>query len=136
MAVSADLSAHLDKAYEDAEPELKAAAERLPVPEGASGAAFAIDGKIVGMDLFDQPTTLVRLWPKLVRAYAIDARVGGDGRVSSADVKAWLDAAAEAKEEVFRSAGLGDDVRLEAASLEAACLRVEAHPVHVEAFAR
>lgn len=130
-------TAHLDKAYEDAEPELRATAERLPVPEGASGAAFAIGGKIVGLDLFDRPTTLTRLWPKLLRAYAIDARAGvAEKAVSAAEVRAWLDAAAGAKEETFRSAGLGDDVRLEAAALEAACLRVEAHPVHVEAFAR
>ena len=98
---------------------------------------FAFGGKIVGLDLFDRPTTLERLWAKLVRAYAIDARhAEGDKRVTPDEVSAWLSGAAAAKEETFRSAGLGDDVRLEAAVLEAACLRLESHPVHVEAFAR
>jgi hypothetical protein len=129
-------TSYLHKAYEDTEPQLKATTESLAVPEGASGVAFAIGGKIVGLDLFDRPPTLARLWPKLVRAYAIDARVGGEGKVSREAVAAWLGTAVTAKEETFRSAGMGDDVRLEAAELEAACLRVEAQPVHVEAFAR
>lgn len=130
-------TAYVGKAYADAEPELAATAASLPAPEGASGAVFAFGGKIVGLDLFDRPATLGRLWAKLVRAYAIDARhADGDKRVTPDEVSAWLSGAAAAKEESFRSAGLGDDVRLEAATLEAACLRLESHPVHVEAFAR
>ena len=80
---------------------------------------------------------LAVLWEKLVRAYAIDARVAEDcKRVEAQDVRAWLDGAGTCKEEVFKSAGLGDDVRLESDRIVAACLRVEEHPVHVEAFAQ
>jgi hypothetical protein len=38
-----------------------------------AGVAFAIDGRVVGLDLFDHPHTLRRLFPKLVRSYALDA---------------------------------------------------------------
>ena len=55
-------------------------AERLPGPEGACGAVFAYGGRVVGFDLFDRPGTLARLWGKLVRAYAIDARTAAEGR--------------------------------------------------------
>ena len=56
----------------------------MAAPEGASGAAFAFGGRIVGFDLFDQPSTLAKLWPKLVRAYAVERgrrprRDGDDG---------------------------------------------------------
>jgi hypothetical protein len=130
-------SNYLDKAYEDNEVHLRPVLEQMPVPEGACGAVFAYGGEIVGFDLFDRPGTLAVLWEKLVRAYAIDARVAADARrVQMKEVRAWLDGAGTCKEEVFKSAGLGDDVRLESDRLVAACLRVEEHPVHVEAFAQ
>src|SRR5262249_24194781 len=128
---------YLHKAYEDTEPVLREVAERLPAPEGACGAAFAYGGRIVGCDLFDRPATLTRLWDKLLRAYAIDAHTAGEARpVTAEEVAGWLGGAGEAKEEVFKSAGQGDDVRLEGGGLVAACLRVEDHPIHVEAFAQ
>jgi hypothetical protein len=55
--------------------------------------------------------------------------------VTAAEVRDWLRGAAAAREEVFKSAGLGEDVRLESPRLVAACLRVAEQPVHVEAFA-
>ena len=128
---------YLHKAYEDTALELRPMLEQLPVPEGASGAVFAFGGQIVGFDLFDRPRTLSRLWEKLVRADGIDARVAPDARpVSVEEVREWLNGAAVAREEVFKSAGLGDDVRLESTQLVAACLRVDEQPVHVEAFAQ
>jgi hypothetical protein len=128
---------YLHKAYEDTEQLLRPMVEQLPVPEGAAGAVFAFGGQIVGFDLFDRPRTLARLWPKLIRAYAIDARVSpGSRQVSAGEVRDWLDGVAPAREEVFKSAGLGDDVRLESPHLVAACLRVEEQPIHVEAFAQ
>jgi hypothetical protein len=130
-------SHYLDKAYEDTEPQLRPVVEQLTVPEGACGAVFAFGGQIVGFDLFDRSRTLAQLWPKLVRAYAIDARVAtGSRQVSVEEVQSWLAGATETKEEVFKSPGLGDDVRLEGPQLVAACLRVEGEPLHVEAFAQ
>lgn len=130
-------SAYLDKAYEDTEPILREVVEQLPPPEGAAGAVFAYGGQIVGFDLFDRPGTLARLWSKLIRAYAIDAWAKKEHQpVSAAQVRDWLATAPADREEVFSSAGLGEDVRLEAPTLVAACLRVEETPIHVEAFAQ
>jgi hypothetical protein len=126
----------LQQLYEDTDTALKGVTEQLPAPEGASGAVFAYGGRIVGFDLFDQPATLAKLWPKLVRAYAVDARAeAGAGAVTGAAVRDWLRTASESKEETFKSPGLGDDVRLEGATLVGAGLLVEGRPVHVEVFA-
>jgi hypothetical protein len=38
-----------------------------------AGVLFVIPGHCMGVDLFDHPTTLHRLFPKLVRSYALDA---------------------------------------------------------------
>ncbi len=128
---------YLHKAYEDTAAALTPTVERLPAPEGAHGAAFAYGGKVIGFDLFDRPTTLAALWPKLVLAYAIDARVAGEAPpVTAAGVREWLASAPTCREDVFPSPGLGEDVRLEGAALEAACLRVDGRPLHVEAFSR
>jgi hypothetical protein len=128
----------LQTAFEDTEPLLTSVVEQLALPEGASGVAFAYGGRLVGFDLFDKPETLARLWPKLVRAYASDARVAPREEVKAItpdDVAAWLRSAVQAKEETFKSPGVGNDVRLEGARLIGAGLVVGEHPVHVEVFA-
>ena len=122
--------------YEDTEEELARVTEQLPAPEGASGAVFAYGGRIVGFDLFDQPATLAKLWPKLVRAYAVDARAEAGGAAVTRDAVRELAAhAPQAKEETFKSPGLGDDVRMEGPTLIGAGLLLEDQPVHVEVFA-
>jgi hypothetical protein len=127
----------LQKAYEDLEIDLGKVVSQLTPPEGACGAVFAYGGRIIGFDLFDQPATLAKLWPKLVRAYAIDARVAPAAtQVKRSEVEEWLRTALEAREEVFKSPGLGDDVRLETQRLSGAGLVVEGQPVHVEVFAQ
>ena len=45
----------------------------VPTPTGAFGVAVAVNGKITAADLFDKAETLTKLWPKLVRAFALDA---------------------------------------------------------------
>jgi hypothetical protein len=41
--------------------------------DGQVGALFAVGGAIVGFDLFDRPSTLSKMLPKLVRGVAVDA---------------------------------------------------------------
>ena len=99
---------------------------------------FALGGRIVGFDLFDQPATLAKSWPKLVRAYALDACVTHAEAAQSVcrdDIENWLRTARGAKEETFKSPGMGDDVRLEGPQLIGAGLVVEDRPVHMEVFA-
>jgi hypothetical protein len=127
----------LQTAYEDTALVLADVAGRLAPPEGAAGAVFAYGGRIVGFDLFDQPATLTRLWPKLVRAYGIDAHYARDkAPVTREAVEDWLRGAGQAKEEVFKSPGLGQDVRMEGPLLVGAGLLVDDRPVHVEVFAQ
>jgi hypothetical protein len=132
-------TAALHQAYADHRQRLGAMLQRLPVPTDCAGVAFAVNGRIAGADWFDQPATLARLWPKLVRAYALDAlefqqtRARGVKRETVAD---WLRSAGTARAETYQSPGLGQDVRLEGPTLHGAGLVYNGSPVHVELFAR
>ena len=131
-------SAALEKAYEDYEARLKEILGCTHVPDGCSGAVFAVHGRIAGADIFDKPATLAKLWPMLVRGYALDSLEPSEGEpapVSQDAVRKWLRRAAAAKMEYFKSEGLGDDVRVEAPDLFGAGLVVDDQVVHVEIFA-
>jgi hypothetical protein len=136
---SKSASKALHQAYEDHRQRLDDVLNQVHAPEEASGVAFVLDGKVAGVDLFDRPATLTKLWPKLVRAYALDALEVGDqpaADVAAEQVAVWLHTAAEATAEPYPSPGVGVDVRLEGAGVVGAGLVVEEHPVHVELFTR
>jgi hypothetical protein len=130
-------SQEFDQVYKDYRTPLEDLLRELTPPAGCHGAVFAVGGKIAGADMFDQPATLVKLWPKLVRAYALDVLEAKDpeSSVTAEEVERWVRSAAGAKVEQFSTPGLGEDIRLEALGLTGAALIVESQPVHVELFA-
>jgi hypothetical protein len=129
-------SHELDQVYKDYRTPLEDLLRGLTPPEGCHGVVFAVGGKIAGADVFDQPATLVKLWPKLVRAYALDVLEAKDpeSSVTAEEAERWVRSAAGAKVEQFSTPGLGQDIRLDAAGLAGAALIVEGQPVHVELF--
>lgn len=103
-----------------------------------SGAAFAINDVIHGVDAFDSPRTLARLLPKLVRGYALDA-IDEDGHGTpgrAIDAKSFLGMVADADLAHFPAVGMGTDVRLTSAGAGGGALVVENVCVHLYAFAR
>jgi len=130
-------SSALEQVYVDRSKQLEEIQQQLTVPERACGAVFAINGQICGVDLFDKHETLAKLWNKLLRAYALDALEDAkqDAPVLAAEqVRQWLQTAPAAKSQVFKSPGVGEDVRLESAQLVGAGLVLETQPIHVELF--
>jgi len=123
--------------FEDQRAKLDAISEHLPAPRGSAGAVFVIGNRIAGLDLFDKPETLAKLWPKILRGYAIDALEGSQEspNVSQSMVLEWLGSLAKARTEQFDSPGTGQDVRLESERAHGAALLVERRPIHVEVFA-
>ena len=45
---------------------------RLPRVEGANGIAVALADKVVSVDLFDKPTTVAKIWDRMVLGLAIE----------------------------------------------------------------
>ena len=129
-------SGALHDAYESVEARLKRFHDDLTPGETWSGAVFCFGDSIVGADLFDKPSTLRLLWPKLVRAYAFDSLESERrGTVERSAVEEWMRGLSRTAVDSFPSAGLGTDVRLEGERLVGAMLLVGDVPVHVQAFA-
>jgi hypothetical protein len=101
------------------------------------GAAFAINGEIIGFDLFDSPATLKKLLPKLVRSYTLDAietlakKAGANCRKAVQDL---LSEVKQAHGKTFPAAGEGIDVRFEGPNLMGAGLIAKSRVVHLSAF--
>jgi hypothetical protein len=130
-------SAALQQTYDDFHPRLDALCAGIKIPAECAGTAFAIAGRITGVDLFDNPATLAKLWPKLARAYALDVLEENDAAaqpVTPEAVRTWLDALVEVPSHVSKSPGLGHDVRLRSEKIVGSCLVVDECPVHAEMF--
>jgi hypothetical protein len=131
-------STALEQTYVDHRRKIDDAFGRLTCPENSHGVAFARNGRIIGVDLFDKPQTLAKLWPKLLRSHAIDALESPDADatpLTATAVADWLAAAAAVEPKPFPSAGLGQDLRLENDKIVGAALAVDENPVHVQLFA-
>lgn len=101
------------------------------------GALFAIDGKVVGLDLFDAAATFRSLMAKLVRSYAMDAieEPQNDAPPPAAEVvRNFLENMQAAALERFPALGEGEDLRFESDSLTGGALFADNRVVHLCAF--
>lgn len=136
---SSSSSSALQDMFEDYNKSLNQALQDLSAPAGCHGAAFATNGKLLGLDLFDKQATFVKLWPKLVKSYAIDAvekRSDEQKSLQPDCVLEWTKSARSAKREWFDSPGLGHDVRIEDDMLTGGALVVEQRLIHLQLFGK
>ena len=137
MAASSPTSA-MAAMYEQHETDVEAFVAALPARPRQRGAVFAINGVIVGCDLFDSAETFAKLLPKIVRSYALDALDKREPQaftpVAREAVVAFLNSVAGAQTQRFPALGIGEDVRLKAAGLTGGALLAEGRVVHLSAF--
>ena len=111
----------------------------FPWSERQAGAAFAIGGGRIGLDLFESQQTARRLLGKIVRSYGLDAIAtpeakGDDRQVSKEAVGRLLEDVAEARCDTFPGVGQGTDVRMSGPGLTGAALVTSGRLVHLNAF--
>ena len=110
--------------------------------ERQAGAVFAIDGRVAGLELFDAPETLRKLFPKLLRSYALDALDRSMSAPAEAEyhsptaeeAESFLKAVVETEAKASPALGEGQDVRLTGSGLTGAALSARERIVHLSAF--
>ena len=104
---------------------------------GQSGAVVALDGKVVGLELFDSPATFSHFFHKLLKSFALDA-IDVDQPVTcvpAAEIaKAFLEHLAAASAETFAALGDGEDVRLQGTDVVAGALVADGKLRHLAGF--
>jgi hypothetical protein len=138
MGASSPTSA-MEALFVDHAAKLDAFVSALHPVENQVGALFSVAGQIVGLDLFDRPSTLRKVLPKLVRSAAIDALdTRGSalpGITTAAAAPHFIAALSSAPAQVAPAIGLGEDVRLSGPALTGAALSVDGAVVHLSGFA-
>jgi hypothetical protein len=121
--------------YEKWHQELADCEARLRPPDKACGVAAAIDGLLEAVDLFDKPTTLHKLWPKLLRGYLLAALHPEASRGRKTDLKAFIEGVVDGPGESYVAVGVGRTVRLTNTEAVGAALICDNRLVHLSAFA-
>jgi hypothetical protein len=126
--------------------DVAALEQAFPYPEGAVGAAVAIGGRLVALELFDRPATARKLWSRLVqgavRAHLDHQRLVAVGAVA-APTHRYPDRealgrllgrvkAAQADALESPAVGEGTDVRFATDRISGASLVREGRVVHAE----
>ena len=104
---------------------------------GQVGLIYRIGGVLAGLDLFGSGRALARAFPKLVGGSALQALAGyeNDGRPFF-DERGFLIAALTASGDRFPAVGLGDELRIDTATIGGAALQLDGGLVHLFAFQR
>ena len=106
--------------------------------ERQCGVAFAISGRLLGLDIFDHPETMRRFFQKLIRSYALDALDSAPGPNEAMRPElliGFLDQIATAQSFSNNALGLGKDVRFSGPRISGAALWAQDRYVHICAFA-
>jgi hypothetical protein len=107
--------------------------------EGQCGVAFAIGGRILGLDIFDHAETMRRFFQKLVRSYALDALDRDPTAHEPATIEAVCPLVTQigaAESFAEQATGLGKDVRFDGPEISGAALWAQERYVHVCAFVK
>jgi hypothetical protein len=107
--------------------------------EGQCGVAFAIGGRVLGLEIFDHPEVMRRFFQKLVRSYALDARDADPSAHDPASVEAACALVTQigaAQSFAEQAVGLGKDVRFNGPETCGAALWAQERYVHICSFVK
>ena len=124
-------------AFDHRRVELEKIKTTFAQPEaGQTGVIACVDGRPVALDAFDRPETLLKLWPRLLSGYALDAVGSRAAPVSDEAISRFLGAAAASTPTSHEGLGLGMDVVLTSEGVIGNALTWEEGVVHLALFAR
>ena len=107
--------------------------------EGQCGLAFAIGGRVLGLEVFDHAEAMRRFFQKLVRSYALDALEADPSAHEPASIEAACALVTQigaAQSFAEQALGLGNDMRFDSPEVSGAALWAQERYVHICSFAK
>jgi hypothetical protein len=137
MGVSSPTAA-MAAVFESQRDDLRAFTEALRPQDGQIGAAYAIGGELVGVEVLDSSATFRKVADKLTTSYALDAveATSGAPPPEMAAVRAFLEQLGAATRKSSSTVGLGMSMRLSSPEVVGAALVWEESCIHLAAFRR
>lgn len=123
-------------AYESCHQAIANYEQHLTAPAAACGAAFEINGTLEAVDLFDQPRTLRKLWPRLIRGQALAALRPRVREGNPEDTWTFIDRILASEKETYPALGLGTTIRMTSKGADGAALVWDDELLHLSLFAR
>ncbi|ROR32695.1 ARPP-1 family domain-containing protein [Inmirania thermothiophila] len=124
--------------YESREDEIERYVAAFPAAEGQLGLVAAMEGRLLGLELFDSADAFAQCAARIVRSWAVEALsplpAGELGGIESDDPRALLEAVAAAPVRRHRAVGLGEGLRFEPSGIVGGALVWEGRLVHLMAF--
>lgn len=141
----------MEAVYEVARDQLEETLRRLPCCPGACGVVAVIAGRIACADVFDSPSTLEKLWARLLTSYALDAHAAAPAPQTAAQagqdaapapvstlppeqVARFLRLEPDTPVEAFASPGIGQSLRFRTPDRAGCALAFAEAVVHLEVF--
>ena len=132
LGVSSQTGAMADS-FDAHKPKMDQYAEQFQYPEGAAGLAVAVGGKIVAVDLFDDPATCRKVWKRLLSGFILDAMGPNTAteQVTQTAVEGMLTALQTSSWEKVEPVGDGEEYRVKSDNgSQASALAFEDSLVH------
>ncbi|MDW7730388.1 MAG: DUF6569 family protein [Bacillota bacterium] len=128
----------LHDSYEHYSDELNKMIESLKLQPDQTGIMVYINNRFTCLDLFDQKGTLSKLWPRLLKSYAVEAlnmstRLRKTPKPEPLKVIETID---QSEYLNYPSVGVGQDIRLTGSGIVGAGLLVDEQIVHLSVFPR
>lgn len=101
------------------------------------GALFVIGNNVAGLDIFDKPSTLKKLLPKLVRSYALDAlddHYQGVSENNENAISNFMEAVSAVEFSPSSAVGMGEDYRIKGDVIAGGALINDGQIIHFCAF--
>lgn len=135
MAVAAPTRDFVES-YEAAGDQLEGYRQKIELPEGACGFIAARSGEVAGLDLFDTPETMHKLWERMADAYFIEAaRARGEtAETPRAAAAKFIQEVVEHLVEADQQPQLGLELEVANDKLSGSALYYEGAVCHLSAF--
>jgi len=136
--MSASATSALSDTFDSYKDPIEEYVSGIDFPKDACGAAFAVNGATLGVEIFDRPETCSALIGKLIRSWALDALEAERAAPARNGVSLdeLLARVSRAKGDRYEAAGLGDHVRFEDDKVVGGALEYEGVRLHTVAYAR